>query len=149
MCFGAGRYFFQRKKSISPNLAQSGFAKQEMKLNSFVWGKRGESNIFKKDNSDLLKSFTDRFKNVLGPKAENIIAEDNKSTREERQRLREAEKQLREKGRISADRQRANDEVQKLRNKIEQIPAKIDVFDEKRESELQRLKLLKKSSILF
>ena len=36
--------------------------------------------------------------------------------------------------------------MQKLRNKIEQIPAKIDVFDEKHEieSELQRLKLLKK-----
>ena len=68
MCFGAGRYFFQKKK------------------------KGGESNIFQKDNSDMLKSFTDRFKNTLGPKAEDIIAEDNKSTREERQRLREAEK---------------------------------------------------------
>ena len=60
-------------------------------------------------------------------------------------------KQLREKGRISADRQRANDEMQKLRNKIEQTQAKIDAFDEEHESEseLQRLKLLKKSSILF
>ena len=59
--------------------------------------------------------------------------------------IRGGKKQLREKGKISADRQRANYEMQKLRNKIEQTQAKIDAFDE----ELQRLKLLKKSSILF
>ena len=101
-----------------------------MKLKSFVWGKGGESSIFKKDNSDMLKSFTDRFKNALGPKAEDIIAEDNKSTREERQGLREAEKTVTREGKNFHRNQRANDEVQKLRNKIEQTQAKIDAFDE-------------------
>ena len=78
----------------------------------------------------MLKSFTDRFKNALGPKAEDIIAEDNKSTREERQGLREAEKTVTREGKNFHRNQRANDEVQKLRNKIEQTQAKIDAFDE-------------------
>ena len=92
----------------------------------------------KKNDSGLLKSLTDRFKNTLGPKAEDIIAEDNKSIREE--------KQLREKERIAADHQRANDEGQNLTSKIEQTQAKIEAFDEEHgsESELQRLKVLKK-----
>ena len=100
--------------------------------------KGGESDSFKKNDSGLLKSLTDRFKNTLGPKAEDIIAEDNKLITEE--------KQLREKEKIAVDHQRANDEVPNLRNKIEQTQAKIDPFDEEHrsESELQRLKLLKK-----
>lgn len=120
-------------------LGQIGFSKKgdDAKIVSFG-PKGGESDIFKKNDSGLLKSLTDRCKNTLGLKAEDITAEDNKSIREE--------KQLREKERIAADHQRANDEVQNLRNKIEQTRAKIDTFDEDHgsESELQRLKLLKK-----
>ena len=56
--------------------------------------KGGESDIFKKNDSGLLKSLTDRFKNTLGPKAEDIIAEDNKLITEEKQ-LREKEKNCR------------------------------------------------------
>ena len=120
-------------------LAQIGFSKKGDDAKIVLLGpKGGESDIFKKNDSGLLKSLTDRFKNTLGPKGEDIIAEDNKSIREE--------KQLREKERIAADHQRANDEVQNLKNKIEQTQAKIDAFDEEHgsESELQRLKLLKK-----
>ena len=109
--------FTSHRSPLSERLEQ---ATGDEAKNSFVWGKGGESNIFKKDNSDLLKSFTDRFKNALGLKAEEIIAEDNKSTREERQRLRETEKTITREGKNCTDRQRANDEVQKLRNKIEQ-----------------------------
>ena len=120
-------------------LGQIRFSKKGDDAKIVLFGpKGGESDIFKKNDSGLLKSLTDRFKNTLGPKAEDIIAEDNKSIREE--------KQLREKERIAADHQRANDEVQNLKNKIEQTQAKIDAFDEEHgsESELQRLKLLKK-----
>ena len=39
--------------------------------------KGGESAIFKKDGSGLLKSFTDRFKRALGPQAEDLLAEEN------------------------------------------------------------------------
>ena len=120
-------------------LGQIGFSKKGDDAKIVLFGpKGGESDIFKKNDSGLLKSLTDRFKNTLGPKAEDIISEDNKSIREE--------KQLREKERIAADHQRANDKVQNLRNKIEQTQAKIDAFVEEHgsESELQRLKLLKK-----
>lgn len=101
-------------------------------------GQREASPTFKKNDSGLLKSLTDRFKNTLGPKAEDIIAEDNKSIRQE--------KQLREKERIAADHQRANDEGQNLTSEIEQTQAKIEAFDEEHgsESELQRLKVMKK-----
>ena len=36
----------------------------------------GETKIFKQDGKDLLKSFTDKFKDAFGPKAEDNIAED-------------------------------------------------------------------------
>ena len=101
-------------------------------------GQREASPTFSRKTIRACLNHSDRFKNTLGPKGEDIIAEDNKSIREE--------KQLREKERIAADHQRANDEVQNLKNKIEQTQAKIDAFDEEHgsESELQRLKLLKK-----
>ena len=54
--------------------------------------KGGETEIFKKDGSGLLKSFTDRFKQALGPRTEDPLAEENKEIREEKQRLKEAEK---------------------------------------------------------
>ena len=112
-------------------LGPIGFSKKGDDAKKVSFGpKGGESDIFKKNDSGLLKSLTDRFKNTL--------AEDNKLIREE--------KQLGEKERIAANHQRANDEVQNLRNKTEQTKAKIDAFDEEHgsESELQRLKLLKK-----
>ena len=127
------------QKSAFAKLGQIGFSKKGDDAKIVLFGpKGGESDIYKKNDSGLLKSLTDRFKNTLSPKAEDIIAEDNKSIREE--------KQLREKERIAVDHQRANDEVQNVRNKIEQTQAKIDAFDEEHgsESELQRLKLLKK-----
>ena len=50
----------------------------------------------KKDGSGLLKSFTDKFKKVLGPSSEELLAEENQEIREKRQGLKEAEKQLKE-----------------------------------------------------
>jgi len=58
--------------------------------------KGGETQIFKKDQSGFLKSFTDRFTKTLGPAAEQIIAEDRNTSQQERQRLEEAEKQMQE-----------------------------------------------------
>ena len=67
-------------------LGQIGFSKKGDDAKIVLFGpKGGESDIFKKNDSDLLKSLTDRFKNSLGSKAEDIIAEDNKSIREEKQ----------------------------------------------------------------
>ena len=76
LCFGAGDFFFKgRRRFLKVNVAKLGpiaISKtgDEAKIVSFG-SKSGESNIFEKENSDLLKFFTDRFKNALGPKAED------------------------------------------------------------------------------
>ena len=64
-----------------------GFGKRAGNENKIVsFGpKGGESGIFK-------TSFTDKFKGALGPRAEDIISEEDTAVREEGQRLREAEK---------------------------------------------------------
>ena len=49
-------------------------------------GKYGETRILKKDGSGLLKAFTDKFKKALGPRAEEVIAQDNQDIREDRQK---------------------------------------------------------------
>ena len=124
-----------------------GFGKKKGNENTLVTfgSKGGESEILKKDGTGLLISFTDRFKGALGPSAEDIVAEKDKTIIEEKQRPREAEKQLKE-----VDRQKTADNVQQLRNRIEETQAKIDALEEEQgsnvesENELQRLKQLKK-----
>ena len=49
-----------------------------------------------------MKSFLDGFKDNLGPRAEEIIAEDRGSIREQRERLREAEIQLKQAEKLSS-----------------------------------------------
>ena len=44
----------------------------------------------------LLKSFTDKFKNVLGPSSEEILAEENQEVIKAQQRLNEAKKKTTE-----------------------------------------------------
>ena len=58
----------------------------------------GESKIFRKDGTTLLKSFIDKKAQALGPSAEETILKDNKEIRDERKRLKEAEKKT-ERGR--------------------------------------------------
>ena len=134
-------------------LGPIGFSKKNGNENKIVsFGpKGGETEILKRDGSGLLKSFTDKFKNALGPTAKEILYADNTAIREERQRLSEAEKQLKQAERIAVERQQAATEVQNLRNIIEQTQAKMDVLEGEQgsnvesESELQRLKQLKKN----
>ena len=54
--------------------------------------KGGEDRICKKDNSNLLKSFTDKFKQAFGPSSEELLAEENQEVREAEQRLIKSEK---------------------------------------------------------
>ena len=88
--------------------------------------KGGETEIFRKDMSGLLKKFTDKFKTSLGPEAESLIAQDNEEIRENRQRLREAEKQLRDAEKLASEREKAAQEVQDLRTRIDRTQANID-----------------------
>ena len=109
--------------------------------------KGGETEIFRKDRSGLLKKFTDKFKKPLGPEAESLIAQDNEEIRENRQRLREAEKQLRDAEKLASEREKAAQEVQDLRIRIDRTQASIDQLGSnvESESELQRLQQLKKN----
>ena len=133
-------------------LGPVGFSKKsgnEKTLVSFG-SKAGETEIFKKDDSGLLKKFTDKFKTSLGPEAEALVAEDNAEIREARQRLREAEKPKNEPEGLSAQREKAAQEVEDLRTRLEQVKAQINVLQDRAGSnlesktELQRLQQLKK-----
>jgi len=70
-------------------LGPIGFSKKpgnETTIVSFG-SKGGETEIFKKDRSGLLKKFTDKFKASLGPEAESLIAQKNVSIRENQQSI--------------------------------------------------------------
>jgi len=113
--------------------------------------KNTEYKILKEDESGLMKSFMERFKNELGPESSEIIKEDRDTIREQRQRLNEAEKQLQQAGKLSAQRKNEKRELEALRSKIAQTDAQIDAIQDEQgsnlesEAELRRLKELKKN----
>ncbi|KAL9958537.1 hypothetical protein ACROYT_G035569 [Oculina patagonica] len=124
-----------------------------------VGTKKGEYKILKENESGFMKSFLDSFKDELGPSAEDLIAQDNESIRDERQRLREAErqrlreaeKQLQEAQKLASEKEKAALEVQDLRNRIERTQAQIEALTQEHgsnlesDSELRRLQQLKKN----
>ena len=74
-------------------LGPIGFSKKGRNETTIVsLGPRGgETEMFKKDGSGLLKRYTEKFKTALGPEAESLIGQENEEIRETRQSLREAE----------------------------------------------------------
>ena len=99
--------------------------------------KGGETQIFKKDGSGLLKSFTERFSKSLGQSAKQIIAEDRDTIQEQDQRLEEAEKQQREAETIAAEKEKELQEMEKLKQQTERAQAKIDAIQEKHGTNLE------------
>ena len=114
-------------------------------------GKFGKTRILKKNGRDLLKALTDKFKNALGPTAEELLAEDNQEIRDLNQRKQEAERHLKEGERIASRKQKAADEVKNLRGKIERVQARIGTREEEQgsnseaQTEIDRLKRLKQN----
>ena len=114
-------------------------------------GKYGETRVLKKRGRGLLKAFTDKFKDALGPSAEELIAKDNQEIRELKQRQEEAERQLKEAERIALVKQKATDEVQKLSGRLEQVKAQLEALEEyqgsnpEAQKEIDRLKRLKQN----
>ncbi|KAL9969873.1 hypothetical protein ACROYT_G022144 [Oculina patagonica] len=122
---------FIKRKFPKVNFAKIdpiGFSKKSGNETTIVsfGSKGGETEIFKKDGTGLLKKFTDKFKAPLGPEAESLIAQDNEEIRERRQRLREAESQLQQAETIAMQKEKATQEVEDLRIRIERAQAKID-----------------------
>ncbi|KAL9985558.1 hypothetical protein ACROYT_G007979 [Oculina patagonica] len=123
-----------------------GTGKNEGKIVA-IGTKKGEYKILKDNESGFMKNFLDSFKDELGPSAEDLIAQDNESIRDERQRLREAESQIQQAETIDMQREKATQEVEDLRIGIERTDAKMDQLGSnvENESELRRLKQLKKN----
>ena len=115
-----------------------------------VGAKGGEYKILKDVESGLMKSFLDGFEKRLGPRAEEIIAQDRDTIREQRQRLTEAENQERQGNTLAAEKEKEKQEMENLRQQVERTQARIDSLQEEQgsnlesEAELNRLKQLKK-----
>ena len=115
--------------------------------------KGGEYKVLKGDESGLMKSFLNSFKNKLGPSSEEIIVQDRNTAVEQRQRLAEAESQQREAADIIATQiDKELQEIQNLRLRTERVDAQIAARQEEEqgsnpesETELNRLKKLKKN----
>jgi len=113
--------------------------------------KGGETPIFKKDGSGFQKSFTDKFKNALGPSAEQMIDEYNNTLKEEKQKLASAEKQQREAQKIVTQKEKITRQMEDMKHKVQKVQATIEAIQEEHgsivenEAELQRLKLLLKN----
>ena len=99
----------------------------------------------------LNPSLTKEIKDALGKSAEQIIAEDRDSIKEQRQRLAEAENQQRQAEELAAERLKQSQEIQNLSQQIERTQARIDALQEEQgsnlesEAQLNRLKQLKKN----
>ena len=99
----------------------------------------------------LNPSLTKEIKDALGKSAEQIIAEDRDSIREQRQRLEEAENQQRQAEALAAERLNQSQEIHNLGQQIERTQVRIDAPQEEQgsnlesEAELNRLKQLKKN----
>ena len=116
------------------------------------FGKYGETRVLKKDGSGLLKAFTDKFKKALGPRAEEVIAQDNEDIREGRQKVKAGEQDLREKEQQQNTlAQRSADNIQHLKRRLEQTQAKIADLEKEpylsisQQNELDRLKQLERN----
>ena len=111
----------------------------------------GEGKIEKEDGKGLQKSFTDKFLEALGPRAEQIIAEDRDTIQEQRQRLVESRNEEREAEKNAAEIDKELREMENLKQQTERTQARIDAIQEEygsnleSEAELRRLKLLKKN----
>ena len=133
-------------------LGPIGFSKKGARADIVSFGpKGGENQIFKKDGSGFLKSFTDKFSGSLGPSAEQILVEDRDTIQEDRQRLEEAKIQQREAEKIVAEKEKEEQENQNLREQINRTNERINALEEEHgsnlesEAELRRLKQLKKN----
>ena len=133
-------------------LGPIGFSKKGAQADIVSFGpKGGETQIFKKDGSRLLKSFTDKFSKQLGPSAEDILGEDNNTLREQRQRLLEAEEQEKRANVLVAEKEKKEQEVQNLGQKLERTQARLDGLQGEHgsnieiETEINRLKQLEKN----
>ena len=115
-------------------------------------GKFGETRVLKKKGGGLLQAFKIKFKDALGPSAEELIAQDNQEITELKQRQTEAEIQLKEAERIALIKQKATDEVQKLSGRLEQVKEQLEAREEEQGStpevqkEIDRLKKTKTES---
>ena len=113
--------------------------------------KGGEYKILKDDELDLTKSFFDSFKKKLGPRAEEILAQDRDTIQEQRQRAAEAENQESQTNELVAEKEKKVQEAENLRQKIERTQARIDSLHDEHGSDLEikaeinRLNLLKKN----
>lgn len=81
-----------------------------------------EYKILKDDGSGCMKSFLDKFEDLLGPRAEEIIAEDRDAIWEQCQKLTEAENQLKEAEDLAAEREK--EELQIKRKSFGKKPSK-------------------------
>ena len=115
-------------------------------------GKYGETRILKQGGRELLKKFTDKFKKALGPRAEDLIAQDNRDINEDRRKLTKYKQDLRKKEQQHDKlvQQTANN-VQNLQRRLEATQAKIAALEEEpyltldQQNELDRLKQLKRN----
>ena len=99
-------------------LGPIGFSKKGQKSEIVSFGpKGGETPIFKKDGSGLLKNFTDKFSKSLEPSAEQIIAKGRDEIKEDRQRLVESERKLKEAEKIATEKEKNQQEIEILRKK--------------------------------
>ena len=114
-------------------------------------GKYGETRVLKKDGSGFLKSFTDKFKKALGPRAEEVLTEKTQDERALRQKLAEEERQLKGKEQQTALEQKAAENVRNLTKRIEQTRAKREGLETEhgstleQQNEIDRLKQLERN----
>jgi len=137
-------------------LGPIGFSKKANESEIVSFGPRGEGGGVSPKFSRLAtkgykKTFTDAKKAALGPRAEDIIAEDRDTIREMKQREKEAEIQLQQAETLASQREEEKKEVEVLRRKMEQTDAQIDAIQENQgsklesEAELRRLKEVKRT----
>ena len=129
---------FPKASAISLETSYSKTGRLQVKMAGY--GKKSYP-LFTKDintgRERLNPSLPKEIKNSLGNSAEQIIAEDRDSIREQRQRLAEAENQERLANSLAVEREKEKQEVENLRQQVERTQARIDALQEEKGSNLE------------
>ena len=143
---------FPKASAVDLETSYSKTGRLQVKMAGFG---KGTYPLFTRDintgRERLNPSLPKEIKKSLGKSAEEIIAEDRDSIREQRQRLTEVEKQQRLAEAHASERANQSQEIQNLGQQIERTQTRIDALQEEHgsnlesETELNRLKQLKKN----
>ena len=112
--------------------------KQDNQGKAVVFGPKGGETVFFKQDGNFTAKFSQQYSSVLGPSAENIIAEDQMTLRDTQTRLKEAQQAEARLNTQVEKQEQETQERQRLETQLEQINQRIDNMEKEGGTVMER-----------